>query len=378
LYWRIHVVLFVAAVAALAPAAFQLAVNSSYALDSARIDHISARVAAVAAAAAAADSNVNNVKSKEPGLLPGSGLPHYRLSLSLLVDTVADGPRGWSIHQAKTEMLDPLFEQLGQLTDISVDSQVLYFSRLSSTHVRSDSVTTKELEGFIDANDWAFHSLAADRETVLHFMAYLPPIHNFSIVNEDSTHAKAFTVPRWGGVHIIPFGANQLRWLDVDSLEFSMQTIAAQLCHMLSAEITSNGVLANSTRSQWLLSYTQKTSSTLLALKDLVESAAEMVVHERVQSLVVRALENLEAALDGVEAFGLLHEESLRNARLAASRAEEAFFHPSLLPQLYSPPEHFFALYTPFLFPVLFPIISGLFRCLFDKGDKSNTKLKSD
>lgn len=53
--------------------------------------------------------------------------------------------------------------------------------------------------------------------------------------------------------------------------------------------------------------------------------------------------------------------EALRHARLALAKAESAFFGPSLVPQLYFPDEHIYAVYLPLILPLMLPLlISGV------------------
>lgn len=51
--------------------------------------------------------------------------------------------------------------------------------------------------------------------------------------------------------------------------------------------------------------------------------------------------------------------EAMRWAREALRRSEEAYFDPTMVPQLYFPQDHLMAVYFPFLAPLAFPLIFG-------------------
>ncbi len=349
------------AVCLVAPAAWESAGEASHALAHERI----ARAAARAAGAAARDAAA------------GEGLAakaNYRVQLSLLVGEGAAGAVGWDVEGAYEAFLAPLLGKLGALSQFAVDSQLLYVSRLvRGAGAGAGVVRASELAGFLSANDWNAETAIAreQRETALHLMVFLPARAPLAVLGEDGSSSSGFVVPRWGALQVLnESGAERsAAWLSASVLEPAFRRLAAQLCGLLALPLEPGRAFRVSDRDleRWLRLYASQAAEALLALSELAQANSAMTVLGRVRERVDAALDSLEAASELAEegaCTGGPRRDCLQRgvtlARAALEAAEQAFFDPSLLPQLYYPAEHWFAVFMPLILPSLVPVLRAV------------------
>lgn len=65
--------------------------------------------------------------------------------------------------------------------------------------------------------------------------------------------------------------------------------------------------------------------------------------------------------------------QSLEHIRKALTLAEKAFFDPSMVPLMYFPDEHKYAVYMPFFVPAAVPLLSAIYRELTALKSKVKT-----
>lgn len=70
------------------------------------------------------------------------------------------------------------------------------------------------------------------------------------------------------------------------------------------------------------------------------------------------------------------YTEAMHWAREALRRSESAYFDPTMVPQLYFPEDHLFAVYLPFLGPLAFPLVWGFAQELWRYRKKKKAKRK--
>jgi phosphatidylinositol glycan class S len=96
----------------------------------------------------------------------------------------------------------------------------------------------------------------------------------------------------------------------------------------------------------------------LRALVALVETVPHMPVDEDIARLVGRSIEAAATARAHCEAG---RWEACGKAALQCSTyAHEAFYAPSLLPSLYFPEEHVYAVYAPLFLPIGLPVLAAV------------------
>lgn len=111
----------------------------------------------------------------------------------------------------------------------------------------------------------------------------------------------------------------------------------------------------------------------LRGLYALLESVPHMPVSAHIRQLV----ENTMAAR--TECLTQLHAADWTGAGFASQRAvraaSQAFFHPDMLPALYFPDEHLYAVYLPLFLPITVPLLAALIKMLTAKKKQSKATL---
>lgn len=68
---------------------------------------------------------------------------------------------------------------------------------------------------------------------------------------------------------------------------------------------------------------------------------------------------------------------AVQQSKTALEFATKAFFDPSMLPALYFPDEHLYAVYSPFFIPVVVPVLGALLVFLKQLKNKGNEEKKN-
>jgi phosphatidylinositol glycan class S len=115
---------------------------------------------------------------------------------------------------------------------------------------------------------------------------------------------------------------------------------------------------------RWVRVHYQDSLSTLVSVIDLVESMAYMEVLPQVSKAVDFALNELSELLRCVSPSMPQCELPLlmKHARHAKMASNQAFFDPTMLPQLYFALEHLMAVYLPLWAPLTIPYLSSLVK----------------
>jgi phosphatidylinositol glycan class S len=99
-------------------------------------------------------------------------------------------------------------------------------------------------------------------------------------------------------------------------------------------------------------------TGTLNSLYELLEEQTHMPVEDTIQHSVQHAFDKFRAAIAGATVGE--YREGMVASRAALGSAKQAFFHPSMLPLLYFPDEHVYAVYAPFFLPIIVPVLGAL------------------
>ena len=113
----------------------------------------------------------------------------------------------------------------------------------------------------------------------------------------------------------------------------------------------------------WSYRHLQIARQTLNSIVDLVNDMSHMSVLERIGQnveLSLRACQKAYASISIASYQEVNITDILYAARQAAAFSDLAYYDPTMVPQLYFPSEHLYAVYVPFLLPVLLPLIKNL------------------
>ena len=111
----------------------------------------------------------------------------------------------------------------------------------------------------------------------------------------------------------------------------------------------------------------------LRGLYALLESVPHMPVSTHIRQLVettLAARDECRERLRGSDWIG-----AGRASQRAVRAASQAFFHPDMLPALYFPDEHLYAVYLPLFLPITVPLLAALLKLLATKKKKTTTKV---
>ena len=143
----------------------------------------------------------------------------------------------------------------------------------------------------------------------------------YKVPASDQRHGRLFHVPGWGAV--LYSSESPPAW----------DAFVPYL----------NATWFAGSRAEWDAAYRRGAHDALRALHNLVRDMPHMSVPREVAAKVRNATHLLDT-----------------DPRRAFELAEDAFYHPRLLPQLYFPEEHLLAVYAPLALPTLLPLMLGL------------------
>ncbi|KAL2620194.1 hypothetical protein R1flu_000399 [Riccia fluitans] len=320
------------------------------------------------------------------------------LSFTLLNAEPEDWIFDWDFEDLKNQFFEPVVDALKGVARLSLESQILYYtpkavkSQWDASH-NAYVVPVKQLPFFVNSNEWHLDSstAATGRSKLLHFAVYVPgakeyPLH-FLRKNGQLSPTDGFTSPGWGGV--VVYNPTNLSILDGD-VQSSAYHITAKDFESVAGVIVSQlrtlfglpPVLQNDQERGFFSSSPARTgfaeweldlllrrravsdmaaaASTLTSLSRLVRKLPNMVIKDEIGEQVKSSLVAAVAALDHAARGSYL--QTAEAAREAATLAEEAFFHPSIMSVLYNPTEHHLAIYTPFFVPVLLHAVIAVIK----------------
>ncbi|KAG9569308.1 hypothetical protein KCU86_g17238, partial [Aureobasidium melanogenum] len=218
-----------------------------------------------------------------------------------------------------------------------------------------------DLSAFINAAEWPLSPSIGVGPTI-NFVAYVPSPKQAPMVIEE-TGGTSWLIPQWGGVQILNPAKDQNNTvLTKDALEPVVRIFAEQLESLIGLPQSPASLplrLSSLTRER-AASLILSASSTLGALSRLTLKLTSIAIPDNVADSVQKTIHHLETACSH------LHEghfdAALEHARIAEAQAEQAFFEPSMVGQVYFPDEHKVAVYVPLLGPMAVPLVMAALK----------------
>ncbi|SPQ97490.1 GPI transamidase component PIG-S [Plasmodiophora brassicae] len=302
----------------------------------------------------------------------------YLLSFSLLIDTPSKA-LSWSFKDVLNAHLTPFLDEIRNVFNARVDSQVVYFADIvDGINVGRNNVsfiTPSQLETFIGRTKWNVESIHTPSFPALHFFIYIPPRRHTPLTIRPTAAAPAstsFMLPRWGGLVI----GNSLETVNSptdERISSVMGVVVAQIRTLLGLPLPAwsvDGVdidqlAAPSGVAQWEVDLARRDRirsnhasavQTLGAFSSLLRENLQLPVEDHVAALVHNAVSSLHGCRSAI----MRHEykTAFDMCLDAHSNAQSAFFDETMIPLMYFPDEHVYAVYTPFFVPILMPVLS--------------------
>ncbi|KAB7499884.1 GPI transamidase component PIG-S [Armadillidium nasatum] len=319
--------------------------------------------------------------------------PAYDVTLTLMLPQPHFLKAEWDVSAAVKDYLDPLVDELKDIVELRIRSQILYMTSMRinpkwSSNYKHYSLPEKQLPLTINSIEAKLGSFVSTRPS-LHFIVYIPsdlqtPLY---IHRNDGTplESNSFLIPRWGGIMIhnppeklIEKKGNSSLPLtfQIDS-QWVMKTVIFHLHKLFpipslnekdvkyTEQIYANSLTdwqINGLARARVLSYLNSIKITLQSLCDLVGEISNMVVSDEVAGWVWSAVDDWKLCLDASQEGRL--EEATAFCKRAFVSSDAAFFHPSMLALLYFPDNQKYAIYVPLFLPVSIPVVLS-FRTVF-------------
>lgn len=288
----------------------------------------------------------------------------YHLTFSLF--SGSSSPSAWDIKAALDENLGPFLASFSSISKFSVDTQVQLYASLSpSLHgpqydeaTGAWSLLRSDLSAFINAAEWPL-SPSIGMGPTINFVAYVPSPKQAPLVIQE-TGGTSWLIPQWGGVQILNQGNTSI--LTKQDLEPVMRIFAEQLESLIGLPQSPPSLplrLSSLTRER-AASLILSASSTLGALSRLTLKLTSIAIPENVAESVQKTIHHLETACSHVHQGQ--YDTALKHARIAEAEAEQAFFEPSMVGQVYFPDEHKVAVYVPLLGPMAVPLVMAALK----------------
>lgn len=278
---------------------------------------------------------------------------NYHLTFSLF--TSSGAPSGWDIEQALEESIHPLLDRLSSISQFTVDTQVQLYASFSPSMdeprynptSRAWQLQKSDLSGFINAAEWPLGPSIGSGPTI-NFVVYVPSKEQSPLMLAE-TGGSSWIIPQWGGVQILNPTAKQTERLSANDLRPIMITFADQLSSLigLPPSPSSLSLRISSLARERAISLILSASSTLGALSRLTLKLTSIAIPDSVAKSVAETIHRLDQSCQHLQEGQ--HQRALEDARIAEAEAEQAFFEPSMVGQVYFPEEHKVAVYVPLL-----------------------------
>lgn len=290
----------------------------------------------------------------------------YHLTFSLF--TSSGSPSAWDVEKAVEESIRPLLNRLSTISKFTIDSQVQLYASFSpsiagpqyDSSSREWKLQNSDLSGFINAAEWPLSPSIGSGPTI-NFVLFVPSKDQSPLVLAE-TGGNSWVIPQWGGVQILDPKGKQTESLTADDLRPVMLTFADQLTSLLGLPHSPPSLalrISSLTRDR-ATSLMLSASSTLGALSRLTLKLTSIAIPDTVAKSVDETIHRLNQACHDINAGR--YEKALENARIAEGEAEQAFFEPSMVGQVYFPEEHKVAVYVPLLGPMAVPLVMAAIK----------------
>ena len=287
----------------------------------------------------------------------------YHLTFSLFTPEAV--PSDWDIETSLSQTIRPLLKALSPICNFTIDTQVQPYAQFSSSVQpvyregrRTWELKSSDLGGFINSAEWPLSPSIGAGPTI-NFLLYVPSVSQAPLAIEG-TDSTGWLILQWGGIAIHNPSNIQLLEetgrLTADELREPFLTFSQHLLDLLglpSPNLPFQLRLQSQTRIL-ALRLIASASSTLGSLARLTQSLTSISIPDTVASSVDLTIIHLEFACAALNRGDF--QAALDAAKIADEEAEKAFFHKSMVGQVYFPDEHKVAVYLPLLGPVAVPL----------------------
>lgn len=334
----------------------------------------------------------------ENNVLAAKFATSYRLSFTLAVAEPSYKGNSWDI--ASLPRFDAFTRALSRLARFAVEFQVQYVAPLAIKPKHNQSsgsfyLTKTQAMSFIDSNNWNL-DFGVDTLTTLNFVLYIPERRHSPLCIDRGD--SGYIVPQWGGLvlhNLAPLvdgeatenrGARELE-LDRVSGLFVTQVrslfgmpIHKKYIERISSSLLDQGVSSNVRIisspcgiSEWEMDHVvirrlsqvrEKCFASLSQFISIITKMTTLPIRDEIATLLADTLESLQKSYS--YSRQQLFDEAHRHAKIAFDNSETIFFDPTMIPMLYFPEEHKYAIYLPLFLPIIFPILNG-FKAEFQR-----------
>eukprot|EP00474_Spongospora_subterranea_P000778 CRZ01236.1 hypothetical protein [Spongospora subterranea] len=224
---------------------------------------------------------------------------------------------------------------------------------------------------------WNVESIHTPSFPALHYFVYIPPHHLSPLLidmeTDTASTSTAFILPRWGGVVI----ANDLSAADatISNFDHVMAQVLGQVRSLFGfpipawAEPSSHITQVPSTvgAADWEINFIKRQrlyynyisgAEQLRILMKLLDDNRQLPVTVHVAKLVQQSVDSLENCLTSAKSRS--YNDAYNYCLVGYNAAYSAFFDETMLPLLYFPDEHVYAVYMPYFVPIAMPILSRI------------------
>ncbi|OMJ15891.1 GPI transamidase component PIG-S [Smittium culicis] len=360
----------------------------------------------------------NKQKNKWEQLLTLEYSHQYLINLSLIKEGYSDKAFDWDIESSIRDYLNPFLSKLKSSSSFKITSQIQNAVKLEIPVINNNgsfSIQTKNIPNFINSAEWNF---ASTEPTVpsIQLVVFIPKKSTSPLFlsNSDGKNSEtnSFLLPQWGGIYVYNPDYNKYEKsttdpkikLSKEDLKPVFEVFVTQLRKLIGLgdySLESSISLDNLNNelkldlnfadigtgiSFWEIRFLETKYSIsniiqsidlLLSLDKLTSSMESIVILDKIKFFVDESLANLEA-LRIAHADNSQPSNILLVSALAKKLASEAFFDPSMVSMLYFPTEHKYAIYLPYFFPAMIPVLVcaiGIYKEY--KKTKNNAKIKT-
>ncbi|EGF84282.1 hypothetical protein BATDEDRAFT_7967, partial [Batrachochytrium dendrobatidis JAM81] len=317
--------------------------------------------------------------------------PAYQVVLSLLVGDPESVMVSWDAQAAASAYIQPFLFELNAISEFTISSQILNYASLPIQPEKGQDgngntayyMNVKALSNFLNSAEWNLASVVSSASPI-NLILYIPPMEQTPLHVLHYNGINSFLIPQWGGVVIrnVPNEFRQIHY-NLEKLHPIMEIFVEQLRGLLGIDsvcIVNEKMLLPNVRveygdaseigmTRWELDRLIRSrtvqnmanaAQTLISLANLLERLSGMVVLDLIKYYVTDSLNYLNMTKHELSTCQFTN--AAQYARRAVTSAEAAFFDPTMVPLLYFPDEHKFAIYMPYFVPVTVPLILALFR----------------
>lgn len=308
----------------------------------------------------------------------------YNVVVSLLVEN--GKTVNWEIEKS-TELLKPIFSKLTQFTNLTLSTQIQYYSTLTYPPTYDESkesyvIPENDLSTFINHGDW--NLITHNINPSINFIIYFPESNyeNKPLLVENSV-TNSFLVPQWGGVYIFnkneAISKNEEVVIREAELLPIMETFTSQLFELIGVPLQpkSPSIRIDSLSRITTLKNLKKSLDNLLSLVKLTDSLNEISIPELTKTYVLKTLDFLHLAFTSLENNDF--SSAVTFSARSVESSDNAFFEKEMVQQAYFPSEHKLAVFLPLLGPVSSILIIGLIKTIKElKSEKLQSKKKEE